>query len=110
MIYGPQLVARRSNFDNTFDFIILDRRSESIAFATEIKFESHRLNEMGGVKPKPTFQLDEYAAQALMNELWNAGLRPSDGTGNSGQLGAVENHLSDLRTIAFHLLKIGGAR
>lgn len=37
-----------------------------------------------------------------MDELWAAGLRPSDGTGNAGQLGATERHLADMRAIVAH--------
>ena len=45
-------------------------------------------------------------AQLLMDELWNCGLRPSEGTGSAGSLAATERHLKDMKTIAFHALKI----
>ena len=46
------------------------------------------------------------AAQKLMDDLWDCGLRPSEGTGSAGQLAAVQKHLKDLRTILFNKLKI----
>jgi hypothetical protein len=43
-------------------------------------------------------------AQALMDELWQAGVRPANGEGSTGQLAATETHLKDMRAIAFELL------
>lgn len=36
-------------------------------------------------------------AQELMDSLWQAGLRPSEGTGSAGALKATQDHLKDLR-------------
>lgn len=36
-------------------------------------------------------------AQRLMDELWNCGLRPSEGSGSAGMLAATERHLADMR-------------
>lgn len=61
----------------------------------------------------PFMALPIEAAQALMDELWSVGLRPSEGTGSAGSLAATERHLNDMKTIAWHALKIdskkGGA-
>jgi hypothetical protein len=35
--------------------------------------------------------------QSLMDSLWDAGIRPSQGHGSTGQLAAVQNHLEDTR-------------
>jgi hypothetical protein len=48
-----------------------------------------------------SFHLDERGAQEMMNELWRLGVRPTDGSGSTGHLGALENHLADLRKIIF---------
>ena len=55
---------------------------------------------------EPTMLLTPDDAQGLMDELWNCGLRPSEGTGSAGSLAATERHLKDMKTIAFHALKI----
>lgn len=48
------------------------------------------------------------AAQQLIDELWNCGLRPSEGTGSAGSLAATERHLQDMKAIAIGALeKIG---
>ena len=54
----------------------------------------------------PCVTLPIEAAQSLMDELWTAGLRPSEGTGSAGSLAATERHLADMRTLAFHALKV----
>ena len=45
-------------------------------------------------------------AQALIDQLWECGLRPTEGTGSAGALAAVERHLADMKKVAFHALKI----
>lgn len=49
----------------------------------------------------PFATIDIQAAQQLMDELWQCGLRPTEGTGSAGSLKATENHLNDMRKIAF---------
>jgi hypothetical protein len=43
-------------------------------------------------------------AQQLMEQLWNAGVRPAAAMGSVGQLQATEKHLEDLRTMNTKLL------
>lgn len=54
---------------------------------------------------EPFLQLQLRDAQRLMDELWVCGLRPSEGTGSAGSLKATENHLADMKRIAFTLLE-----
>ena len=49
---------------------------------------------------RPTFTLSEQAAQILMDELWSAGVRPSD-YGAEGQIEAMKAHLEDMRRLVF---------
>ena len=56
----------------------------------------------------PTMTLSNQAAQNLMDELWQCGLRPSEGTGSAGSLAATERHLADMRKIALGLIKKEG--
>lgn len=39
--------------------------------------------------------------QSLMDELWNVGIRPTEGTGSAGSLAATERHLADMRALVF---------
>lgn len=58
------------------------------------------------VEHRAPFLLDQVHAQTLMDDLWHCGIRPTEGSGSAGALAATERHLSDLRTIALHALKI----
>lgn len=54
-----------------------------------------------GISVEPTFSLSVEAAQILMDDLWNCGLRPSEGSGSAGALAATQRHLEDMRTLVF---------
>lgn len=47
----------------------------------------------------PSFSLDYDQAQVLMDDLWNAGVRPTEGSGSAGSLRATEKHLDDMRAV-----------
>ena len=72
--------------------------------AQPLVFSKH---EPEGSQVEPFMRLDIEAAQKLMDELWQCGLRPSEGTGSAGSLKATENHLDDMRKIVFNTLEIG---
>lgn len=48
--------------------------------------------------------LDKEQAQALMDTLWDAGIRPNQAKLKKLQVGALENHLSDMQKLAFEEL------
>jgi hypothetical protein len=52
-------------------------------------------------QPEPTLCIDMTAAQVLMDDLWRAGLRPTEGSGSAGSLAATERHLKDLQKLVF---------
>lgn len=53
----------------------------------------------------PAFKLKPAAAQTLMDDLWVAGFRPTEGTGSAGQLAATQRHLEDMRSLIFNRVK-----
>lgn len=63
--------------------------------ATSVSFEPMKEGEFA----EPTFRLRSEEAQALMDGLWAAGIRPTEGHGSTGQLGAIERHLADMRML-----------
>lgn len=54
----------------------------------------------------PMMQLHPESAQSLMDELWNAGFRPTQGKQSEGQVDAIGSHLKDMRAIAFAQLRL----
>ena len=86
--------------------------AERYSYVSNVEFTDV---EPGGILPEidPTFTLPRHHAQALMDELWQCGLRPSEGTGSAGSLRAVEKHLDDMRAIVGKQLDVslgGGKR
>lgn len=49
----------------------------------------------------PSFHLTEADAVRLMDDLWHAGIRPSQ-EGSEGQLAALTAHKNDLRALLWH--------
>ena len=54
----------------------------------------------------PMMTVPASAAQQLMDDLWLAGFRPTEGTGSAGAYAAVQKHLEDMRHIAFSKLSV----
>ncbi len=57
----------------------------------------------------PALHLRTEEAQQLCDALWEAGVRPTNGEGSTGQLAATQAHLADMKTLAFHALKVGSS-
>lgn len=47
----------------------------------------------------PCMELGKTEAQVLIDDLWNCGLRPTEGSGSAGSLLATQNHLKDMQKI-----------
>lgn len=58
----------------------------------------HRDGEMW---PGATAQLTMDEAQELIDELWRAGVRPTEGGQSVGALAATERHLADMQKLVF---------
>ncbi len=58
-----------------------------------------REDEGAVIPPAMTLSMDD--AQRFIDELWRAGLRPTDGAGNAGALAATLRHLEDFRALVF---------
>lgn len=75
---------------------------ERDAIATNVQFEKRE----PGAFYDPAFRLSMEDAQALMDQLWAAGLRPVEGRQSQGMAQAQARHLEDMRQIAFTKLAI----
>ena len=62
------------------------------------------ISDTGLMKPTLSIRMDQ--AQVLMDDLWNAGVRPTDGAGSAGAMRAAERHIADVRAVAFKSLGI----
>ncbi len=57
--------------------------------------------EMQCVSHPAAIYLSGDDAQRFIDELWNAGLRPTEGSGSAGSLAATQRHLEDMRALVF---------
>jgi len=63
--------------------------------------------ETGSIIPSDChINLEDIAAQVLMDDLWSCGIRPSEGTGSAGAFKAQGAHLEDMRKLVFEEPKI----
>jgi hypothetical protein len=104
MIQGDNLRihAQRELMWNGVSLHLYSREGHKLAAAKPVVLE---VIEHGAVAT-PMLTLPMPTAQQLMDELWNCGLRPTEGTGSAGSLAATERHLADMRKLAFHSLKV----
>lgn len=107
MINRLRFLARREYWGGRIELAIGDTRADqggAIYSAHPITF-----SETGPhVEARPCLSLTPDEAQALVDELWLLGVRPSEGTGSAGSLAATERHLVDMRRVAFGALKRQG--
>lgn len=69
------------------------------AHAKPIQFEELSPEEIGVMPEKPVAELRIEEAQQLADELWNAGIRPTQAKQSHGAFEAVGAHLNDMRAI-----------
>lgn len=57
-----------------------------------------------GALVEPFTSLTNSEAQELIDTLWRAGMRPTEGKGSAGQLTATVKHLEDMRVLSTKLI------
>ena len=98
-----RLVAHQHLWSDYVDFLLIRETSgKPRAVCGPLQF----VEIPEGSPVNPTFSLEYQEAQELMDALWNVGLRPTHGKSSTGQLEAVERHLTDMRPIAFSKLAV----
>ena len=76
----------------------MDERKRYIA--KPLEFEEITTDDCFKVlDPSISISFDE--AQVLIDDLWRAGVRPTEGAGSAGQMAATEKHLNDMRKLVF---------
>ena len=84
----------------------LEDCGEGIKIVNLNSAEREDCDEFTEVSLDKSLFLDMDSVQQLFDDLWQTGIRPSDGTGNVGELKATQKHLDDIKEIAYHVLKI----
>lgn len=95
----------RLNFGRQIGLVLYRPRNDgSTDVAVSVQFVQVERDDAAPVNHSMVLEPPE--AQSLMDALWCAGVRPTE-EGSAGQLAAVQSHLTDMRQIAFDLLKKG---
>ena len=90
------IYARRAAWGRTIDIVAGLETAEGIRpYRTTTE-----LLEVGSY-PEPLLSLEMAESQALMDQLWDCGVRPSEGSGSAGALLATQKHLADMRALVF---------
>lgn len=104
---NPKIVITKRHAHNLSGFAVwidaVDVVTNKTWTATQINMKETKQYEADGESPM-MLSLDN--AQLLMDNLWEVGIRPSEGSGSAGSLAATQKHLNDMRTIAFNKLNI----
>jgi hypothetical protein len=92
-----RIYVARHNWGQEVEFLVESRRGVVRSIASPMEF-TELLD--GHLVPAPTGRMAPEAAQALMDQLWDIGFRPTRAEGSAGTLEAVKYHLEDMRKIA----------
>ena len=94
MIENLRIQVQSAPWYSGFEMLVGGRRADGRMVAGELTMHTQ---EQDAMIVEPTIRFDQKVAQELMDSLWYCGVRPSDGTGSTGQLAATEKHLEDAR-------------
>jgi hypothetical protein len=81
--------AQRDHFRNCVSLLAIDGGNDFCGYGAPVVFEP---GMPGRRVDSPTLEITDEAAQRLLDDLWDAGYRPSD-VGTAGHLAAVQKHL-----------------
>lgn len=59
-----------------------------------------------GVEVEPVGYLEQQDAQVLMDDLWSAGVRPTEGAGTAGSMAATKAHLDHMTRLLDQVLPL----
>lgn len=97
--------ARKSWGNFTVDLFGYEKReSGMVDVIQQVSIKSFDQNELTDSIPMMSIDIED--AQRLVDALWDAGLRPSEGTGSAGSLAKTEAHLSDMRALVSHTIGV----
>ena len=102
MNHSIKLMAWREPFRGPGISIFASSRSPSDDLVGVFEPLTCTLKKDEGIMHVPILVIEENAAQELMDSLWNIGIRPSNGEGSVGQIGAIKDHLHDLQRLVFN--------
>lgn len=98
---GPEIRAFKSNHRLGIGVFIEEFR-DNVQYDAEPVVMKAQTQEDYFRPMNPTVSLSPTAAQQLIDDLWDCGLRPSEGSGSAGAMAATQRHLEDMRALVFN--------
>ena len=92
-LYPIQFDVYNSSWRFGLDIRMVQKKEGKIYLAQPVTMVEHK----DGESANATMNLMKNESTALMDALWRAGVRPSNGEGNVGMIGAMKEHMADLR-------------
>jgi len=93
-----KIIAHKEPWSNRVGLVMLSDDGKFAAI--EVTYSS--IGDGASIGPiGPVAYIEQNDAQTLIDSLWAAGLRPSEGSGSAGALAATQRHLEDMRTLVF---------
>jgi hypothetical protein len=100
-----EMMARREDWS---EGISIYMRQRTVGHGASVAAPITMIRLEPGSVAEPMLRLGIQQAQQLMDELWQCGLRPTEGSGSAGSLAATERHLKDMQLVAMGLLRKDG--
>lgn len=98
MIEGFRFRINKGSWINGYQMLMIQEHEDGkISIIKDITVDTHSKHVC--IPESSIMHINEKAAQGMMDELWDCGVRPTEEHGSKGTLSAVENHLNDMRKI-----------
>jgi hypothetical protein len=94
---NAKIRAHASPWNREVEFLILGAEGGTVVRPVKLEKIANP-----AVQLEPSVSISMQDAQTLMDDLWNAGLRPTEGSGSAGALAATQRHLEDMRKLVFN--------
>ena len=98
------VLAKKSDYRDCLE-IALRRRDINNVGWEYVRFEWAKVEDGAVLYPECTLQIPSAYGQEFLDALWREGYRPSD-IGTAGHLAATQEHLKDMRRLAFSKLGV----
>lgn len=95
-----------ADYGSRLRLYLFNERGEKRSFVENMTL----IDVTDGAEPPSAAFIDMRDAQQFMDDLWSAGVRPTDGKDPKGQIAATQRHLEDMRAIAFAKLKVAAPK
>lgn len=99
--------AERVNFNRQVNIMLSRNVGNRIEYVKEMPKELASIRDDEFLAGPPSLTLDHREAQSVFDALWRAGFRPiADNVDESKTMEAMRSHLTDMRALAFGLIKL----